>query len=74
MLLYVVFFVSFFSSIVKSTILNDGLSIIRLIMPNSIARMCDSLVVGMFPSKTKTRHKFYGVCVVSVMHWGGIGR
>ena len=50
---------------------NDGLSIIRLIMPNSIARMCDSLVVGMFPSKTKTRHKFYGVCVVSVMHWGG---
>ena len=68
MLLYVVFFVSFFSSIVKSTILNDGLSII---MPNSIARMCDSLVVGMFPSKTKTRHKFYGVCVVSVMHWGG---
>ena len=62
-------------------ILNDGLSIIRLIMPNSIARMCDSLVVGMcdslvvgmFPSKTKTRHKlkFYGVCVVSVMHWGG---
>ena len=70
--MYVVFFVSFFSSsIVKSTILNDGLSIIRLIMPNSIARMCDSLVVGMFPSKTKARHKFYGVCVVSVMHWGG---
>ena len=32
--------------------------------------MCDSLVVGVFPNKTKTRHKFCGVCVVSVMHWG----
>ena len=60
-----------FFLLLLNLLLNDGLSIIRLIMPNSIARMCDSLVVGMFPSKTKTRHKFYGVCVVSVMHWGG---